>query len=837
MPQTSDARLAPTGLRSLATAPVAHPDAVVQGDRWRVTVLTDGLVRIERAEDGVFEDRASTFAINRALPVPQFRVVETDTHVEVITDRLHLVYDRGPLTTAGLSVQVRGSLTQYHSIWRYGQEPWDYEGNTAGLVRLPGTARTLDAADGAVPLEDGVVSQTGFAVLDDSASFLLTDDGWVAPRDGARTDLYVFAYGDDFPAALRAFYAVSGPTPLLPRFALGSWWSRYYPYTADGYRELMERFEEEGLPFSVSVIDMDWHLVDIPERFGSGWTGYTWNRELFPDPKGLLDWLHEHDLRVTLNVHPADGVRAFEEAYPDMAAALGRDTSNEDALAFDVTDEQFLTAYFDILHRRLEADGVDFWWLDWQSGPHSRVPGIDPLWMLNHFHFLDSAGRRSGREVRPLTFSRYAGPGSHRYPVGFSGDTSITWASLDFQPYFTACASNIGYGWWSHDIGGHMHGIKDDELATRWVQLGVFSPIMRLHSGANPFIQKEPWTFGPQAREVQTQFLRLRHRLVPYLHTMNHRAASDGAPLVEPLCYRFPRSPEAYASPNQYTFGTQLMVHPVTAKLDPRTGLGRTSTWLPGGTWVDLMTGVAYDGGRVVRLHRDLRSIPVLAGAGAVVPLDAARVPGNDTSAPAALEVLVVVGADGAFELVEDDGSLERADLPTVRTPLAWVQGEGRAVVGPVAVSGDEAAARAAVPTRRDWTLTFPSVDLGWGGAATATVDGAEVPVRLDARAPLLGDAGGWGLAVTVADVPVDARLEVTLHPVDGGPVGLAPNDVARHVFEILDAARIEYDLKDLVRSVATSEQSLAVRVSHLQALGLEPALEGAVTEVLLARA
>ena len=116
MPQTSDARLTPTGLRSLATAPVAHPDAVVQGDRWRVTVLTDGLVRIERAEDGVFEDRASTFAINRALPVPQFRVVESDTHVEILTDRLHLVYDRGPLTTAGLSVQVRGSLTQYHSI-------------------------------------------------------------------------------------------------------------------------------------------------------------------------------------------------------------------------------------------------------------------------------------------------------------------------------------------------------------------------------------------------------------------------------------------------------------------------------------------------------------------------------------------------------------------------------------------------------------------------------------------------------------------------------------------------------------------------------------------------
>ena len=100
------------------------------------------------------------------------------------------------------------------------------------------------------------------------------------------------------------------------------------------------------------------------------------------------------------------------------------------------------------------------------------MEGLDPLWMLNHFHFLDNA--RDGK--RPMTFSRYAGPGSHRYPVGFSGDTVVTWESLQFQPYFTSTASNIGYGWWSHDIGGHMGGYKDDELEGRWVSAGrIFS--------------------------------------------------------------------------------------------------------------------------------------------------------------------------------------------------------------------------------------------------------------------------------------------------------------------------------------------------------------------------
>ena len=136
---------------------------------------------------------------------------------------------------------------------------------------------------------------------------------------------------------------------------------------------------------------------------------------------------------------------------------------------FDIADPDFLLAYLEEIHHPLEAEGVDFWWLDWQQGSHTAMPGLNPLWMLNHYHFLDSG--RDGK--RPITFSRYAGPGSHRYPVGFSGDTVTSWASLDFQPYFTATAANLGYGWWSHDIGGHMFGVRDDELVTRWFQLGV----------------------------------------------------------------------------------------------------------------------------------------------------------------------------------------------------------------------------------------------------------------------------------------------------------------------------------------------------------------------------
>ena len=206
-------------------------------------------------------------------------------------------------------------------------------------------------------------------------------------------------------------------------------------------------------------------------------------------------------------MHPRDGIRAFEEPYAKAAATVGVDAEAQEPVEFDLTNPRFVRAYFD-MHHDLETEGVDFWWLDWQQGGVTRQPGLDPLWVLNHLHYLDS-----GRDGRwPLTFSRFAGPGSQRYPVGFSGDTVVTWKSLKFQPYFTATASNIGYGWWSHDIGGHMFGYRDEELEARWYQLGVFSPINRLHSTCSPFSGKEPWNFHEPVRSAMVDVLRLRQR-------------------------------------------------------------------------------------------------------------------------------------------------------------------------------------------------------------------------------------------------------------------------------------------------------------------------------------
>ena len=477
---------------------------VIEGENYRISVLTEFLVRLEYSEDGVFEDGQTQVVQNRDFGPIACEVVETEAVLDLHTEHLHLHFEKGPFAPDRLYIELKGQYAVYGSRWHYGDQP----------ETLKGTCRTLDEVDGAMELQDGILSKAGYALLDDSASYLYDDESGFRARSYPEVDLYFFGYGRDYLGALKDFYHLTGQPPLLPRYALGNWWSRYWPYTSQEYTDLMDRFKAEGVPLAVSVIDMDWHKTAIPARFGSGWTGYSWNRDLIPDPVAFLNGLHERGLKVTLNVHPADGIRAFEDAYPMVAKRLGLDAEKEEAASFDFYSPAFREAYFEDVHHPLEEQGVDFWWIDWQQGSHGKM---DPLWLLNHYHYLDNC--RKGQAG--LILSRYGGPGSHRYPIGFSGDTIVTWESLAFQPYFASTASNIGYTWWSHDIGGHMRGYYDEDLALRWLQFGVFSPINRLHSSCNAFNSKEPWFYSPETCRLMKQYLRLRHGLLPYLYTMN----------------------------------------------------------------------------------------------------------------------------------------------------------------------------------------------------------------------------------------------------------------------------------------------------------------------------
>ena len=479
---------------------------------------------------------------------------------------------------------------------------------------------------------------------------------------------------------------------------------------------------------------------------------------------------------------------------------------------------------------------MDFWWLDWQQGGSTTVPGLDPLWMLNHVHYLDS-GRERPTEAggverrRPVTFSRFADASSHRTPVGFSGDTIISWDSLRFQPRFTATAANIGYFWWSNDIGGHMLGGSDDTMAARWFQLGCFSPINRLHSSNSGFTSKEPWRYSRDARATMEAHLRLRHRLVPYLYTWARRSASEGIAPVRPVYHDHPRELAAYEHRGSFCFG-DLLVVPFTSPLDVATGLGRELTWLPDGVWYDLPTGRRYEAaagghGRMLSLSRPLDRIGVLARAGSVIPLA-----GNLMEAagdnPRELEVVVVPGDSGSFTLEEDDGSAEPGPDRVARTHMAltWPDTEdedGGDAVLRIRLEG----ATDVVPDSRKVTVRLLScrVTGAWLGVG-------EQACRL-ATEEVDGDGFTLG-AGTLVHVGEMSRQELA----DG--VGLVlrgtrqePMDWRDEVHTILDAARVEYMAKDLAWAAVQRGLSGTALLGEMEALGLPETLRAAVAEVL----
>lgn len=766
--------------------------------KYRITILTKQLIRLEYNEEGIFEDHATQVVLNRNFPQVEYTVTEDEHSLQIITEKLHLIYDKKPFSKNGLSIRLRDRINKMGNTWHYGESCRD----------LGGTARTLDQVDGALPLEHGILSKDGYTWMDDSRSLILNEEGWVEPRRKNIVDGYFWGYGRDYKACLKDFYLLCGKQPLLPRYALGNWWSRYYKYTQQEYLELMERFSRENIPFTVAVLDMDWHVVNVDPKYGSGWTGYTWNRELIPQPEKMLEKLHGKGIRVTLNLHPADGVMPCEEAYEDMKKALAV-KDNDTGIPFDITDPEFLKAYFTYLHHPHEQNGVDFWWIDWQQGDITKIEGLDPLWMLNHYHYLDNA--RNGK--RPLILSRYAGVGSHRYPIGFSGDTIVSWASLDFQPYFTTTASNVGYGWWSHDIGGHMNGEKNDELAVRWVQYGVFSPINRLHSSDNPFDGKEPWRYNKIAEDTMKQYLRLRHRLIPYLYTMNRENAVDGIPLIRPMYYEYPWEEAAYEVPNVYYFGSRLLVAPVTCPMDSRLHIARVGVWLPPGLWIDIFNHRVYKGGRSMDLYRELEHIPVLAKAGTILPMYPEE-SGNGLENPEQLEFQIFAGANGDFHLYEDDGcGTAEEDGTWADTAIKLDWDKGAIEIEPVAGNAG------LIPQVRDYKLSL----VGFR-PCELVMDGVKLP---QSYCP---DSGVTTVWVRKAHVKKHSRIRFEKQP------EISVNPVEKTIFDFLNKAQMDFKQKKKIYDCIRSEASVPEKISQLYSYRLDPSLYGFLCEVLTAQ-
>jgi len=611
--------------------PVANPASVITSGNARFTVLTPGLIRLEWDSTAMFDDHASFVAINRDLPKTPFTKKEDDKTLLITTSKLSLLYTKSNGRFSADNLKITLVHETYPIVWKPGTP------NTGNLL---GTTRTLDGCNGdkrnngkPIKLEEGIISRDGWYVIDDSHNFLFdnSDWPWVMPQtDTHRQDLYFFGYGLDYKAALYDFTQLSGKIPIPPKYAFGYWWSRYWSYTDKELRELEANMERYDLPLDVLVIDMDWHNTDGlalknngDDEFGEpkGWTGYTWNKNLFPEPGKFLQWTKEKKLTVTMNLHPASGVAPWEDAYPAMAKVMGFDTTGQKNVPFEIADKKYATNFFNIVLQPLEKQGVDFWWLDWQQWLNSKkIPGLSNTWWLNYCFFTNM--ERQGVQ-RPMLYHRWGGLGNHRYEIGFSGDTQITWESLAFQPYFTATASNVGYGYWSHDIGGHMGGSGKmiPELTTRWTQFGVFSPILRHHSTKNPSVYKEAWLYPFEYQTAMHDAINLRYTLFPYIYTAARKAYDTGLSILRPMYYDYPGEAEAYTAKNQYFFGDDMIVAPVITPAPEGENQAKVTVWLPKGQWYEWYTGTMLEGGKSYDRNFLINEIPVYIRSGAIVPM------------------------------------------------------------------------------------------------------------------------------------------------------------------------------------------------------------------------
>ena len=631
----------------------------------RFTVLTDRLIRCEWQPEGLFENRPTQWVVSRNFPPVKFKRTDTDGQTLIETDALVLTWRQtaGPFKSHNLAIKLKSGNG---ATWHVGDPNPD---------NLGGTARTLDECDGSIcrredrhiDIHPGIFSRSGWAVLDDSNTMAINEANMPVERGGTRVqDMYFFAYGHDFEAGLRDFYTLTGRPPLLPEWSLGLWWSRWEKYKAEDLRRIVDEFEEHQIPLSTLVIDMDWHI--IKNDYHGGWTGYTWNPEFFPDPKSFFDEIHRRGIHACLNLHPAAGAHPHEFAYAAFAEFMGVDPASKKPILFNPTDPRFLEGYFKYLHHPHEAIGVDFWWIDWQQGKKTSFGDIDPLWVLNHLHSADLA--RDGKR-RPFTFSRWCGAGAHRYPVGFSGDTYRTWRSLRYQIEFTSRSANLGFGWWSHDIGAFARGPHNDELYVRWVQFGCFSPIFRFHNAGDPTVDHRPWSKESRFSEPTLTALRLRRALRPYIYTRARENADGGFPLVRPMYFHHGENAESYQWPGQYYFGPDLLVSPITGGLHPETNLATQPVWLPSGAWCEFFTGTSYPGGRVHAVHADLKTIPTFARAGAIIP--------TTDDQDMITELICFAGGNGHADLYLDDGeSLAYQKGQFVRYRFVQTNGEGK---------------------------------------------------------------------------------------------------------------------------------------------------------------
>jgi alpha-glucosidase (family GH31 glycosyl hydrolase) len=615
---------------------VSKKETVFRGNTYRITVLSERLLRLEYNPKGNFNNNLTLLVSNRDFPVPRFKIEEDAKYLVITTKYFMMQYTKekpfkGPFFSPDLYLKVK--LNNTDKMWYLTQpEARNYKSASISLDKFPKNK-----------LENGLYSTDGFATLNDSMPIIIKENGILQKTNEESIDLYLFMYKRDFGLCLKDYFTLTGYPALLPRYALGIWWYRDRIYNFENTKEILRTFNKYEIPLSVLLLGEFWHTKD-QNNINARKTGFTFNEVLFPEPQNFTTYMHQRGVRIGINIDPTEGINPMEKGYLAMAQDMGLDTKN--VIPFNAFDKMFIINYLDKLIHPLLNLGIDFFWIDYKDD-------LDSLKALDYYHMNYY---KINNEKRGFLLTRNCVSSSQLYTALYSGETEVSWKELSYLPFYDSNSSNIGLSWWSHDVGGFKEGIEDSELYLRHVQFATFSPIFRFSAMRGPYYKREPWLWDIKTYTIVKDYCNLRQKLIPYLYTENYKYHHTGLPLVQPLYYNYP---EIYDEPNyknEYYFGSELLISPITKEKDLIMNRAVEKIYLPHGTWYDYKTGKKFIGDkRYVVFYKD-EDYPVFIKAGGILPLGILKENKNDVSNPKEMEIQIFPGKSNIYKLYEDDG-------------------------------------------------------------------------------------------------------------------------------------------------------------------------------------
>lgn len=748
---------------------VANPGSVLRGDKYRFTVLTERLIRLEYNEEGVFEDSPTELVWYRNLDKPEYNVINNKSTLIIETRYFTLTYTKeAPFTNKNVRIDLAGT----DKTWYYGHQGV----KNFGAPVLQKNNTSDDDPEVNMP---GLYSIDGFTCIDDSNDNILNARGNCLARASKEIDLYVFMYGVDFSSALKDYYMITGYPALIPRYALGNWWSRNDTYDDTKLDDLIENFDTHLIPISVLMLDKDWH-VRVYDNGKHMRTGFTFNGELFKNPANLVEKIHKKGIRLGVNINPIEGFYPIDSYYQTAAQYLQAGPNG--VIPFNVYDTKTLDVYLKVFVHPLDNFGIDFFWVDWYDKTR-----LDELVLLKHYHFYDM---KRNFKRRPMIYGYNSRVAAHRYPVLYAGKSTVGWDTIANIPYFNGRAANIGVSWWSHDIGGYFNGMEDNELYERYIQLGTFSPILKLSADAGKFYKREPWRWGIRTYAIAREYLLLRHRLVPYLYSEAYRYHKYGIPLIQPVYYQFPELYDDMVYRNEYSFGSQFFISPIITKKDKVMNRVVQKFYLPEGVWYNFRSGKKFIGKKKNISFFRGEEYPAFVKSGAIIPL-ANNANINDTNPPIDMEIQIFPGQSNSYRLYEDDGVsdlyMQGYSLTTL-IEYNYMPNNYTVIIRPVEGK------TGIIPPKRNYTLRFRNTRKTEDVQAYVKDQKIKCELHLD----------GTDFIVIVRDVPTTEQFTLNCK---GSNIEIsAERIVLEDIEEIISDLPILTSEKELVYGILTNE-------------------------------